>query len=209
MTVAEDNPSDEELADLMNESEGVDENEEITGGVEVGIPPAVDSEGSDLETEEETFSMDDFDSELTPTSAISQEKKSEEIEDVNEVASSSKESVSVETENRESPKSIVETESALKGHINGDGDVSEFRKTLANLSRQVEIEKLTHLHQSLSESGEPVPTLHEIAQDIQGNKSIFPDGDYDHYSKRPSARLEGWVSGLSFGVSKRAKKFSK
>ena len=67
MTVSEDNPSDEELADLMNESEGVDENEEITGGVEVGIPPAVDSEGSDLETEEETFSMDDFDSELTPT----------------------------------------------------------------------------------------------------------------------------------------------
>ena len=27
MTVAEDSPSDEELADLMNESEGVDENE--------------------------------------------------------------------------------------------------------------------------------------------------------------------------------------
>ena len=44
----------------MNESEGVDENDELTGGVEVGIPPAVDSAGSALETEEETFSMDDF-----------------------------------------------------------------------------------------------------------------------------------------------------
>jgi hypothetical protein len=34
-------------------------------------------------------------------------------------------------------------------------------------------------------------------------------GDHDLYSKRPIARLQGWISGLSFGFARRAKKFSR
>ena len=49
----------------------------------------------------------------------------------------------------------------------------------------------------------------QIASDITGKKLLKPMGDCDQFGKRPSARLEGWVSGLSFGANKRAKKFSK
>ena len=43
----------------------------------------------------------------------------------------------------------------------------------------------------------------------QGAKPLAAKGDCDQYGGRPTARLEGWVSGLSFGASRRAKKFNK
>ena len=87
--------------------------------------------------------------------------------------------------------------------------MAEFRKTLANLSRQLEIDRLAFLHKSLEDRGEALPTLDQIAGDIHGIKPMSPDGDCDYYGKRPAARLEGWISGLSFGANRRAKKFSK
>ena len=56
---------------------------------------------------------------------------------------------------------------------------------------------------------EKVPSLSQIAADIQGTKPMAPRGDSDQYGGRATARLEGWVSGLSFGAKRRAKKFSK
>ncbi|NDH27596.1 MAG: hypothetical protein EBY35_15535, partial [Rhodobacteraceae bacterium] len=38
---------------------------------------------------------------------------------------------------------------SFKEEENGAGDVSEFRKSLANLSRQLEIDKLAFLHKTL------------------------------------------------------------
>ena len=63
MTDSPEQPSDEELSELIDDEENtVDvESDEGLGGVEVGIPPAVDDEG-DVDTSEEMFSMDDFDS---------------------------------------------------------------------------------------------------------------------------------------------------
>ena len=92
---------------------------------------------------------------------------------------------------------------------NGSGGVAEFRKTLSNLSRQLEIDRLAFLHQAMKERGEKVPTLSQIAADIQGTKLLAAKGDCDQYGSRPTARLEGWVSGLSFGANRRAKKFNK
>ena len=92
---------------------------------------------------------------------------------------------------------------------NGDCDVATFRQSLSNLSRQLEIDRLAFLHKRLEEQGEQLPSLREIASDISGEKMIKPIGDCDLFSKRPTARLDGWISGFSFGVNKRSKKFSK
>ena len=59
------------------------------------------------------------------------------------------------------------------------------------------------------ESGKDIASLRDIASDIQGNSPMFPPGDCDVYDSRPSSRLDGWVTGLSFGSNKRAKKFHK
>jgi len=93
--------------------------------------------------------------------------------------------------------------------LNGNGDVAQFRQTLAGLSEQLEIDRLAFLHKKVENHGVNLPTLNEIASDISGEKIINHVGDCDLYSQRPKARLEGWMSGLSFGISKRAKKFSK
>lgn len=93
--------------------------------------------------------------------------------------------------------------------LNGNGDVAQFRQTLAGLSEQLEIDRLAFLHKKVENHGVDLPTLNEIASDISGEKIINHVGDCDLYSQRPKARLEGWMSGLSFGISKRAKKFSK
>ena len=61
----------------------------------------------------------------------------------------------------------------------------------------------------MKDRGKKVPSLSQIAADIQGNKAFGAQGDCDQYGNRPSARLDGWVSGLSFGTNRRAKKFSK
>jgi hypothetical protein len=93
--------------------------------------------------------------------------------------------------------------------LNGNGDVAQFRQTLASLSEQLEIDRLAFLHKNMEDHGVKVPSLNEIASDISGERMINSIGDTDLYSQRPKARMEGWISGLSFGISKRAKKFSK
>ena len=89
--------------------------------------------------------------------------------------------------------------------LNGNGDVAQFRQTLASLSEQLEIDRLAFLHKNMEDHGVKVPSLNEIASDISGERMINSIGDTDLYSQRPKARMEGWISGLSFGISKRAK----
>ncbi|MDG1139401.1 MAG: hypothetical protein P8N49_07775 [Opitutales bacterium] len=209
MTIPEENPTDDELAGLMNDSENSNLSDEETAGVERGIPPEVASKEEAM-SEEETFSMDDFDEEMTTASSgiKSAQKVDPPIEAQQEKVTdvSSAEALprvdSVEDSVLESPPSSTTAQ-------NGSGDVSEFRKSLSNLSRQLEIDKLAYLHKSLSEKGGNLPSLDHIADDIHGSSSLSPDGDLDSYSHRPAARLEGWISGLSFGSNRRAKKFSK
>ena len=207
MTLPEENPTDDELADLMSENAGVEQTNDCEAGVEVGIPPSVEGDDSEISAKEEKFSMDDFDSELTPASSVLEE--AEDVpSDFKETPPVVEESVPHSIQDDESP-SMPNSDSSKVSHLNGDGDVTEFRKSLANLSRQVEIDKLALLHEAVSDSGEKLPSLDQIADDIQGRKSLFPEGDCDQYSKRPAARLDGWISGLSFGINRRAKKFSK
>ncbi|NBU86480.1 MAG: hypothetical protein EBS13_04050 [Verrucomicrobia bacterium] len=63
MSDSPEQPSDEELSELIDDEENTVDSEsgEPEGAVEVGIPPAVDDEG-DIDSSEEMFSMDDFDS---------------------------------------------------------------------------------------------------------------------------------------------------
>ena len=63
MTDSPEQPSDEELSELIDDEENtVDkDSDQGEGGVEVGIPPAVEEEG-DVDASEQKFSMDDFDS---------------------------------------------------------------------------------------------------------------------------------------------------
>ncbi|MBT7649787.1 MAG: hypothetical protein HN553_02290 [Opitutae bacterium] len=119
-------------------------------------------------------------------------------------------SMHAETENINSPESDNSAISEVNSDVlNGNGDVAQFRQTLASLSEQLEIDRLAFLHKKVEDHGVNVPTLNEIASDISGEKMINSVGDSDVYSQRPKARMEGWISGLSFGISKRAKKFSK
>ena len=206
MSDSEEQPSDEELSELIDDEENTVDSKsgEPEGAVEVGIPPAVDDEG-DIDSSEEMFSMDDFDSseevvENPIEENIAQdEPTSEELAPVEE--SSIPEELPPEPSSKATAEEIPET--------NGSGGVAEFRKTLSNLSRQLEIDRLAFLHQAMKDRGEKVPTLSQIAADIQGTKPLAAKGDCDQYGGRPTARLEGWVSGLSFGANRRAKKFNK
>jgi len=206
MSDSPEQPSDEELSELIDDEETTVDSEsgEPEGAVEVGIPPAVDDEG-DIDSSEEMFSMDDFDSseevvENPIEENIAQdEPTSEELAPVEE--SSIPEELPPESSSKAKTEDIPET--------NGAGGVAEFRKTLSNLSRQLEIDRLAFLHQAMKDRGEKVPTLSQIAADIQGTKPLAAKGDCDQYGGRPTARLEGWVSGLSFGANRRAKKFNK
>ena len=53
MTLPEENPTDDELADLMSENEGVEETNDSDAGVEVGIPPTVEGDDSEVSAEED------------------------------------------------------------------------------------------------------------------------------------------------------------
>ena len=208
MTIPEENPTDNELADLMNDSEMSDVSDEAIAGVEAGIPPEVPGEDGPV-SDEETFSMDDFDEEMS-TSTASGNLDSKPIKaDIDAVDQNDVVSASGSADSDIPEEEVAGLSPSYKEEQNSAGDVAEFRKSLANLSRQLEIDKLTLLHKSLSENGESLPSLGQIANDIHGNSSLCPDGDLDSYSHRPAARLEGWISGLSFGASRRAKKFSK
>ena len=197
--------TDQELADLMADPK-IEEHSEVSadsaeGSVEVGIPPVLKEENPEVDSTEESFTINDFEedfhSDSTPTTDGPEIQESSSSNDVSSPGSDSEQEVEV----------VPQKKSVSKG--NGDGDVATFRQSLSNLSRQLEIDRLAFLHKRLEEQGEQLPSLGEIASDISGEKMIKPIGDCDLFSKRPTARLDGWISGFSFGVNKRSKKFSK
>jgi hypothetical protein len=196
--------TDEALASSISDdgrlsSEAFDADEE--GIVEAGIPPqAPDSlEGDQLS--EEAFSVDDFDADLSIDDSV----ESTEPNDSNVVADSSS-----EKNNRIAKTEVDSVESTeKKNDPSSNGQVAEFRKTLSALSRQLEVDRLTFLYQQLQADGNELPSLERIASDIKGEATLHALGDHDLYSKRPLARLQGWISGLSFGLGRRAKKFSR
>ena len=199
--------TDEQLADLIADPDTVDQSDAIedisAGSVEVGIPPQLNQEGDGVDSSEESFSINDFDEDFHADNPSNQDVEKEDIVDL----PVSEAEITDSTEDQQNP--IIENSNKPNSSQNGDGDVAQFRQTLASLSRQLELDRLAFLHKSLQDSGEQLPSLNEIASDITGKRLIKPSGDLDQYGKRPAARLEGWLSGLSFGVSKRAKKFSK
>lgn len=208
MNVPEENPTDEELANLVNEDatdSSLSESGE-DGTVEMGVPPALEGE-EELDSSEESFSISDFESNLSSQD----DSGSQDIEaSVDQTVEDLVEDSETTPTEAEAVSHAQEVPSPIQSHsTNGSGGVAEFRKTLANLSRQLEIDRLAFLHKELEDRGEKLPSLSQIADDIHGSHPLFPEGDCDLYGKRPAARLEGWISGLSFGASRRAKKFSK
>ena len=206
MDTSSEDLNDKELADLMADPEmedDVDDIDEGVGGVvECGIPPEI-SDDPVVDSSEQAFSIDDF----APSQFEDSQDDSQDDDSV-AVSSVTKESQPVVQE--ESPEVVDNTPSnpsPSNGHE--EGDVAQFRKSLAGLSRQLELDRLTLLHETLAGNGEKLPTLGQIADDISGERPLTPKGDCDEYGKRSSARLEGWVSGLSFGTNRRAKKFPK
>ena len=209
MNLPDQDPTDDELADMMDENDSVEVSDQSEGVVEMGVPPEIKDSDPAISSEEESFSMDDFDSDLSsagtspsqsdPDSPVPVSNQNMEVASEPEVADPSEEI--------SSPSPPIKEKVMLSA--NGANGVAEFRQSLANLSRQIEIDRLALLHKSLTAKGETLPSLSQIADDIHGSSALSPDGDCDQYSKRPSARLEGWVSGLSFGASRRAKKFTK
>jgi hypothetical protein len=206
VTTPEEN-SDEELANLMADNENVDgaekDGKDGIGAVETGIPPQLDDSSPEVDSSEESFSINDFDEDFQPQSSQGDEG------DAPDEISQKSEPEMIDGSAEETEVTLTENPVRPVSKTNGDGDVAQFRQTLASLSRQLELDRLAFLHKSLQDSGESLPSLNEIASDISGEKLLKPTGDCDLFGKRPTARLDGWLSGLSFGVSKRAKKFSK
>ncbi len=206
MDNASEDTTDEELADLMADPEAVEQSDDIegaqVGSVEVGIPPILSDESTEVDSSEESFSINDFEEDFHPDKSETPVDEPLKVENENE-----ENETPPNTE--EAPVAAIVQTKLPASRQNGDGDVAQFRQTLASLSRQLELDRLAFLHKSLEDSGENLPSLNDIASDISGDKLIKPSGDCDLYDKRPTARLEGWISGLSFGVSKRAKKFTK
>lgn len=184
-----DNNLDDELSNIIDDSEGDSVDQLKEGIVEAGIPPEISEQTTD--SVDESFSIDDFESELQVSDKSEQNGHS--------IPQSS------ETE----ATAITEVEPLSTSNSESLGGVSEFRESLSELSRQVELDRLTFLHGKVSESGKKIPSLNEIASDIKGSNPLFPEGDCDVYNKRPSSRLDGWIAGLSFGSNRRAKKFQK
>ena len=76
MNVPDENPTDDEIADLMDDGDNqVQDETAADSGVEIGIPPEVENSDPNLDTREESFSMDDFDSELSSETAEDEWKK--------------------------------------------------------------------------------------------------------------------------------------
>ena len=192
MSSTPDNPTDEELSEIIDDSESMDQSNIDEGGlVEAGIPPSVAEETEEPVSDDESFNIDDFDD------ADVQEPIKENVRD----DLPSNEPIVEEPEQKAA--------SPVPRVTNGNGTVAQFRESLSDLSRQLEIDKLTFLHNKMVESGKDIASLSDIASDIQGDSPMFPHGDCDVYDSRPSSRLDGWVTGLSFGSNKRAKKFHK
>ena len=202
MDTSSEDLNDQELADLMADPEvedaGEDFGEEGGGIVEGGIPPEISNDPV-VDSSEETLSIDDFDE--SESNEPSQDQDNSVDPDSSVEASVAKPVVSVQPEPEVTNGSVP--------HSHDEGDVAQFRKSLANLSRQLELDRLALLHKKLSVNGEKLPTLGQIADDISGAKPLTPNGDCDQFGKRSTARLDGWLSGLSFGANRRAKKFPK
>ena len=197
--------TDQELADLIADPK-IDKQSEasadsVQGSVEVGIPPVLEEDNPEVDSAEESFTINDFEEDFHSDSSESTD------EPESEKSSSSNDVISPISEPEEEIEVVPQKKSVSKE--NGDGDVAIFRQSLSNLSRQLEIDRLAFLHKKLEDQGEQLPSLREIASDISGEKMLKPIGDCDLFSKRPTARLDGWISGFSFGVNKRSKKFSK
>jgi len=196
--------TDEALASSISDdgrlsSEAFDADEE--GIVEAGIPPQTPDSLEGDQLSEEAFSVDDFDADLSIDDSV----ESTEPNDSNVLADSSP-----EKNNRIANTEVDSVESTeKKDDPSSNGQVAEFRKTLSALSRQLEVDRLTFLYQQLQADGNELPSLERIASDIKGEATLHALGDHDLYSKRPLARLQGWISGLSFGLGRRAKKFSR
>lgn len=199
-----DESSDDELANLMADPEisesGNLSHDQDQGAVEVGIPPSLEDAKAGVDSSEESFSMNDFEENFNPQISPNQDGE------LNEGADSEKQEPSIANPD-DGGNDLINKQPTFAAKQEGKGDVAQFRQTLASLSRQLELDRLAFLHKSLEDSGEKLPSLNEIASDISGKKLITPSGDCDLYDKRPVARLDGWISGLSFGVSRRAKKF--
>jgi hypothetical protein len=204
VTTPEEN-SDEELANLMADNESVDgaesDGNDGSGAVETGIPPQLDDSSPEVDSSEESFSINDFDEDFQP-----QGNQSDDGDAPGEVSQKNEQEM-VDGSAEKAEDTLIKK--PVRPVSKTNGDVAQFRQTLASLSRQLELDRLAFLHKSLQDSGESLPSLDEIASDISGEKLLKPTGDCDLFGKRPTARLDGWLSGLSFGVSKRAKKFSK
>jgi len=187
--------SDEELADIMADPEVVeadDSSADVSSGTVEGIiPPAVEGEDG-VESDEEPFSMDDFEESFTAEGDNGQD---------------SAESVELEPEAAHSY--VLPQGESVSVAPAEEGEVADFRRSLANLAIQAELDRIAFLRDGLAKRGDPVPTLEEIAADVKGDKLLQPEGDCDLYGRRPNARLEGWQVGLAFGVPRRAKRFSK
>jgi hypothetical protein len=187
--------SDEELADIMADPEvveaddlGADPSSATMEGI---IPPAVEDENG-VVSDEEPFSIDDFEESFTAEGDNGQDSAAAE---------------ELEPETGHS-YDLPEGESVAAAHAE-EGEVADFRRSLAKLAAQAELDRIAFLRDGLAKRGDPVPTLEEIAADVKGDKLLQPEGDFDLYGCRPNARLEGWQVGLAFGVPRRAKRFSK
>ena len=185
------------------------------GMVEAGIPPAT-NDPADNELDEEAFSVNDFDADMSMDDNAEQSSEVSDIENQSGETLHDEEGTPAGQESNLSPPSVDASSPAQSPQQSEkqagelpNGQVAEFRQTLSALSRQLEIDRLTFLYQQLQADGNELPPLDRIASDIKGESTLHPLGDQDLYSKRPLARLQGWISGLSFGVGRRAKKFSR
>jgi hypothetical protein len=194
--------TDEALASSISDdgrlsSEAFEQGEE--GIVEAGIPPQSTDPADSEELNEEPFSVGDFDADM-----VIEEKPS---------VTQTPDDSPVDLEARVAVTKNTPSAPSFSGEDTSNnlpaGEVAEFRKTLSALSRQLEVDRLTFLYQQLQADGNELPALDRIASDIRGDSPLHPLGDQDLYSTRPLSRLQGWISGLSFGVGRRAKKFSR
>lgn len=185
--------SDEELA------ESIDENGVLSSSEGTSPEGFVESTIQNDASNDDKFSVDDFDMPLDGATNHQKPLSSSPEEEDDGSTHISVEDASLNNEHLDKNNRADSLES--------NGDVAEFRKTLSDLSRQLEVDRITLLHNKLRNKGKRVPDLSLIASDIKGDSQLHPIGDEDLYSKRPFSRLQGWIVGLSFGIGRRAKKF--
>ena len=145
MDTSSEDLNDQELADLMADPDVECKEEEKTddgvGGVEGGIPPEIMDDPS-IDSSEEAMSIDDFDD------SDSNEPSNEEGNPVDSASSVEAEVIAPDPIVSVPPQSEVTNGSAP--HAHDEGDVAQFRKSLSNLSRQLELDRLALMHKTLS-----------------------------------------------------------